>query len=124
MTVKVPELNCNACKKRTQLNSMKYAKDGSGLVCEDCLNKQLDGKAIRMKTQVPSYAIPGVNTRNVDGQKKKVDYTCKSCSFKFSRAIDFRGPKLCPNCGKDSILFNLPNDADDLLKALDKMDDV
>jgi len=43
---------------------------------------------------------------------------------KWSRALDFRGPKLCPSCGRDTIMYNLPNDADELLRELDRMDDV
>ena len=72
-----------------------------------------------MKIPKPSFTRPVDTT-----PKKKVDYTCRSCSFRWSRAIDFRGPKLCPNCARDTVMYNLPNDADELLRALDRMDDV
>jgi len=113
----VTELNCTSCKRRVPLNTMKYAKDGSGLICEECLDKQVHGVNIKIK---PKPIKKYVET----SRKKKVSYTCKSCSFRFSRAIDFRGPKNCPNCGKDKVAYNLPNDADELLRELEKMDDV
>ncbi len=115
-----PELTCNACKKRSPLNTMKYSKDGSGLICEDCLMKQNGGVNLRNKPQATFDAKPAVQTE----QKKKVMYTCKTCNFRFSRALDFRGPRLCPNCGRGDVIYNLPNKADDLLRELDEMDDI
>ncbi len=56
--------------------------------------------------------------------KKKIAYYCRSCNFRFARAIDFRGPRTCPNCNKDTIIANLPSNADDLLRELDRMDDI
>ncbi len=107
------ELTCNSCKQRVALNSMKYSKDGTGLICENCLNKQNNGVSLRIKPQTtftkPSDSLP----------KKKVKYSCKMCRYQFERALDFRGPRLCPNCGREDIMYNLPNDADDLLKELD-----
>ena len=116
--MKEAELTCNSCKKRTALNSMKYAKDGSGLVCEDCLSRQLNnGVNVRAMNQ-PAEKAP-VSTV----EKKKVAYTCTSCGFKYSRALDFRAQsKICPNCGKGTTVHNLPNDAEKLLKELDEMD--
>ena len=112
------ELTCSACKNRVLLGSMRYSKDGKGLICEDCLNKQNNGVNLRVKPQTTFKRPVDVTPR------KKVDFICKSCSFRWNRAIDFRGPKLCPNCGRDSIVYNLPNDADELLRELDRMDDV
>ena len=111
------QLTCNACKTRVSLSSMRYSKDGKGLICDGCWTKQNGGANLRIPKPV--------FTRPVDATpREKVDFTCRSCSFRWHRGLDFRGPKLCPNCGKDSIMYNLPNDADDLLRALDKMDDV
>ncbi len=109
------QLTCNSCKNRVSLDTMRYSKDGSGLICENCWNKQHHGVNLKIK--------PQTFTKPVDTTpKKKVQYTCRSCSFRFSRSLDFRGPKLCPNCGKDTIMYNLPNDADELLRELDRLD--
>ena len=112
------ELNCNSCRNRVSLESMRYSKDGRGLICESCWNKQSTGVSIKVKPQTT------FSRQSHTGSKKKVEYFCKNCSFKWSRGLDFRGPKLCPGCGRDTVMYNLPNDADELLKELDRMDDV
>lgn len=117
--MKQAELTCNSCKKRTALNEMKYSKDGAGLICSECHDRASNGGINLRKAQetiaAPVSAAP----------RKKVDYTCKNCRFKYSRAIDFRAQsKICPNCGRDTVVYNLPNKADDLLKELDQMDDI
>ena len=112
------ELTCNSCKSRVALAGMRYSKDGKGLICENCWTKQSNGVNLRVKPQT-TFTRQSDNT-----PRKKVDFVCRSCSFRWSRAIDFRGPKLCPNCSRDTVLYNLPSGADDLLRALDKMDDV
>lgn len=119
MISKTPELTCQACKKRVALGTMRYSKDGSGLICESCVQKS-SGK-INLKSSIQEVSLPKSN--NVK-HGKKVEFYCKNCSFKWSRAIDFRGPKLCPSCGRDTVMYNLPNDADELLRELDRMDDV
>ncbi len=111
------ELSCNACRTRVPLPSMRYSKDGAGLICESCYSKQNGG--INLKITPQSFSRPVDNI-----PRKKVVYTCKTCRYKFSRGLDFRGPRLCPNCGKGDIIYNLPNDADELLRELDRMDDV
>lgn len=112
------ELHCNSCRTRVQLASMRYSKDGKGLICESCWNKQNKGVDLKV---IPQTTF----TRPIDtAPRKKVEYFCKNCSFKWSRALDFRGPKLCPGCGRDTVMYNLPNDADELLRELDRMDDV
>ncbi|MEK6886835.1 MAG: hypothetical protein AABW88_03305 [Nanoarchaeota archaeon] len=111
------ELNCNGCRSRVGLASMKYSKDGKGLICESCYNKQTSGISVNIKPQTFNRPIDTT-------PKKKIEFFCKNCSFKWSRALDFRGPKLCPGCGRNSIMYNLPNDADELLRELDKMDNV
>jgi rubrerythrin len=108
------ELNCASCKKRVLVHSMKYSKDGRGLICEECTLKQGSGAKLKIKT--PTFSAPAVQTTN------KIVYVCKVCSFKFSRGADFRGPKLCPNCGRDTIIYDLPNKADDLLRELERLD--
>ena len=113
------ELNCNACRNRVGLASMRYSKDGKGLICEACYGKQSGGVNLKV---IPQTTFS--RSANDSAPKKKVDFFCKNCSFKWARAIDFRGPKLCPSCGRDTVMYNLPNDADDLLRALDRMDDV
>ena len=116
-----PELTCKSCKKRTPLNQMKYSKDGSGLICEECLNKETSSLAISQKTTPASFSS---KITTADQQKKKVEYHCTSCAFKWARALDFRGPRVCPNCGRTSVVYNLPNDADKLLRELDQMSDI
>jgi hypothetical protein len=111
------ELNCNSCRNRVSLAQMRYSKDGKGLICETCYDKQNNGVSIKVKQQT---FIRPIDTT----PKKKVEFFCKNCSFKWSRGIDFRGPRLCPSCGKDTVMYNLPNDADELLRELDRMDDV
>jgi hypothetical protein len=117
-----PELTCNSCKKRVPLGTMRYAKDGSGLICEECLNRQNNG-GINLKAAI-SATTPFTKKQIEETPKKKVSFTCTSCRFKYARALDFRGPKSCPNCGKDTVVYNLPNNADALLKELDEMDDI
>ncbi|MBN2421518.1 hypothetical protein JXB27_04535 [Candidatus Woesearchaeota archaeon] len=112
------ELTCNSCKKRVVLNEMKYSKDGAGLICSECYDKEFHGGvSLRQKHEMTNIPAPVEN-------KKKVQFVCKHCAFRYSRALDFRGPKLCPNCGRDSVVYNLPNKAEDLLRELDEMDDI
>jgi hypothetical protein len=114
-----PELTCSSCRKRSPLNEMKYSKDGSGLICGGCHDKQTNG-GISLRPSAQEVKVP-VNTT----PRKKVEYTCKNCRFKYARAIDFRAQsRLCPNCGKCNVVYNLPNKADDLLRELDEMDDI
>ncbi|HME87317.1 MAG TPA: hypothetical protein VKE88_02800, partial [Candidatus Nanoarchaeia archaeon] len=116
---------CNACKKRTPLPEMKYSKDGSGLICSDCLNKQIGGVNLRPSSQVSAPGASFAPKQVLEDQKKKVQYTCRACNFRYSRALDYRGgTKICPNCGRDTVSYNLPNDANKLLKELDEMDDI
>ena len=103
------ELNCKTCRKRVPVKEMKFSKDGSGLVCEDCTNREKHGVNVKVQP------IP----RPVEAERKKIAYYCKSCNFRFSRAIDFRGPSNCPNCSRNTIIANLPKNADDLMRELE-----
>lgn len=105
------ELNCKLCRKRVPLEEMKFCKDGSGLICAECSNKEKHG--VNLKIESKPIQKPVEN-------KKKIAYYCRSCNFRFTRAIDFRGPRVCPNCNKDTIIANLPTNADDLLRELDR----
>ena len=62
-------------------------------------------------------------TRPVEFEpKKKVKHKCLSCGYNYERAGNLRGPKNCPNCASENVVYDMPNKADDLLKELDKLD--
>jgi len=108
------EITCSDCSKKTQINTMRYSRDGSGLICQDCGIKQGTN---RLKiTPNPFTKKPELVP------KKKIVYVCKACNYRFTRAVDFTGPKICPYCGKNTVIYDLPNHADDLLRELDKLD--
>lgn len=109
-----PELTCNSCKKRTAMSTMKYSKDGAGLICGACLDKQNNGVALTSRAPVAT-PMPDEDTR------KKVSFSCRNCGYRYARVLDFRGPKLCPNCGRDTVSYNLPNKADQLLRELEDL---
>ena len=46
-------------------------------------------------------------------ERKK--YKCAACNWKFSRNFT---PKLCPYCGKESVVIDVPKNADDLLREV------
>lgn len=113
----IGELSCKLCKKRVDASSMKYAKDGSGLVCSECSEKQ-SGK---LKVPMPQLMKEAPKTVRSAG---KIEFRCKACSYKFSRTADYYdlGQKVCPMCGKETLMSDLPKDADELLRKLDFLD--
>ena len=109
------ELNCSACHRRVAVSDMKYSRDGSGLICDQCSMKQGSGVKLKIKSSTFTKSVDFV-------AKKKITYICTSCNYKYDRVAGFRGPRICPNCSKRQVIYDLPKDANELMKELDKLD--
>ncbi len=83
-------MKCGRCLQQVPLGDMKYAKDGSTLVCMQCrgLTVQEHADAMRYDASPPL---------------SKTGYACTSCGFTFSRANIT--PKRCPFCAKETIVL-------------------
>ena len=57
-----------------------------------------------------------MNPEQPAAEKKK--YKCKACNWKFSRNFT---PRLCPYCGKEALVLDIPQLADDLVKEVEAL---
>jgi DNA-directed RNA polymerase subunit RPC12/RpoP len=82
---------CGKCGAKTALEEMEYSKDGTKLVCKDCLNKEkgLYTAAIKKPLEAPKPV-------------EMTKYKCGHCQYSFSRKKDIE-VKTCPYCSRDSI---------------------
>ena len=95
---------CMKCKKKVQIKSMKYSKNGEDLICQDCSNIEKGVKPagsvagsslIRPTSTSPSAGIGG--TKASVPSPQKVSYECEKCGYKFTRNKDI--PVVtCPYC--------------------------
>lgn len=83
-------ISCTRCTTNVPLSQTTYDKSGKHLICFNCYN--LIAKGIE-----PDKILQ----TSEDGDR--VNYTCLSCGFKFTRVSTFQFGGRCFNCGKASV---------------------
>jgi predicted Zn-ribbon and HTH transcriptional regulator len=88
-------MRCGRCLQQSVVSEMKYAKDGTTLVCTNCrgLSIQEHLEKLRRKRQVQFDITPPSSATR---------YACTSCGFTFSRKN--LKPGRCPYCAKATIV--------------------
>jgi hypothetical protein len=82
---------CEKCGNKTPLETMTYSKDGTKLVCKDCLNREngVYTASIKKPIEAPKPV-------------EMVRYKCSHCQYSFSRKKDIE-VKTCPYCSREMI---------------------
>jgi DNA-directed RNA polymerase subunit RPC12/RpoP len=81
--VNVNVVICRECRQKTNLNNVRYAKNGRDLLCIPC-----------------SQRIEAAPKKLV---ASKHSYLCLHCNYKFSRASASKTTKRCPYCSSENI---------------------
>ena len=82
-------ISCTRCTLNVPIAQTTYDNNGKNLICFNCYNHVVKG--------IQPDKI--VQTAQVD----RVNYSCLSCHFKFSRNASFQFGGKCFNCGKHAV---------------------
>lgn len=52
------------------------------------------------------------------GQPERKKFKCTACNWKFNRNFT---PRLCPYCGKESVVIDIPQFAQDLVREVEEL---
>jgi transposase-like protein len=56
-----------------------------------------------------------LNSKNNISSMERIHYKCQKCGYKFSRNKEAEYKKVCPYCGRDSVIVDAKSDAHAIL---------
>jgi predicted RNA-binding Zn-ribbon protein involved in translation (DUF1610 family) len=90
-------MTCKRCGKKTIMKNMRYDKDGSSMICIDCLNKEVQ---LRDPKTLPTHSEP----KKAAKKEAVTKWYCQDCKYHFERKTTAQVSK-CPYCGKAGYLM-------------------
>jgi|GEM_PF-2193703 len=109
-------MRCGRCQQQVPLSEMKYAKDGTTLVCRQCRGLTTQEHLAKLRPKEKEPASKG----RFEQPRAAVKYQCTNCGFSFIRTNI--KPTRCPYCAKPSVIEAKAITSEKLLEESDAYD--